>query len=647
MSEPRARLLVVDDNDDNRDLLARRLERKGFEVDVAEDGAAALAAAEQVAYDLVLLDIMMPGMSGLEVLRRLREARSKAELPILMATAKTESEDVVDALAQGANDYVTKPLDFPVVLARIESHLLVRRQMSEVQPSAPILARDGTLAPGTVLDGRYEILSVVGEGGFAVVFKARQISTDQVVALKLLRAHRMIAFDEASVERRRFEREMKLIGRLRHPHVVRLVDSGRIEVTHRDDSSPDGVFAPADSAAFPPTRAGDADVAPSRERTIAVPYLVMEFLDGRPLSAILRAAGPLSTAEAVDLLVPVLSAVGEAHRAGVVHRDLKPPNIMVLKGPNGGMHPKVLDFGIAKLSDEGAGELTREAGFVGTPEYMSPEQARGSREVTPKSDQYALGVILYECLTGRRPFEGESFIELVHLISAGSFPLPSDRVDTIPEALEAVILRAMHPEPGLRFRSLESFGAALLPFASAEVAAQWSAAFEGPSSSPPVASPSPEAAEVERAPAVSGGARRSDALARRDQVDSRALARRAVAALVIAAFGGLGVAILASGHRPPRAPAEPRGAVHVGVAEAPSFVVDVRVTPEGAEIVLDGIVATVGHLRRSLPRDGAIHALRVSAPGYVPETFRFADVPPPREITLERLDGATPATGAF
>ncbi|MCU0676284.1 MAG: response regulator, partial [Myxococcota bacterium] len=122
MSAP-ARLLVVDDNEDNRDMLARRLRKRGFEVDVAEDGRSALARIAQGPYDLVVLDVMMPDMSGLDVLTAIRATRSRVELPVLMATAKTESQDVVDALERGANDYVTKPLDFPVVLARINAQL--------------------------------------------------------------------------------------------------------------------------------------------------------------------------------------------------------------------------------------------------------------------------------------------------------------------------------------------------------------------------------------------------------------------------------------------------------------------------------------------------------------------------------------------
>ncbi|MBC7173753.1 MAG: protein kinase, partial [Polyangiaceae bacterium] len=392
----------------------------------------------------------------------------------------------MSALELGANDYVTKPIDFPVLVARIESQLGIRAEMATARRRSPVVAFDGSVEPGTVLDGRYEVLEVIGEGGFAVVFKARQLSTGQTVALKLLRAHRIAGGGDPSVERKRFAREMKLIGQLHHSNIVRLIDSGSIEVEHNQaPASADSLSLAQTVLGIPETRAANAtSEAGESSSTMTVPYLVMEYLPGLPLSAFLRGGRRLPWSTAVDLLLPLLSAVGLAHRAGVVHRDLKPPNIIVFEDSRGGLHPKVLDFGIAKLRDEESTGLTHDSSFVGTPDYMSPEQARGTGSVTPRSDQYALGVILYECVTGRRPYATSSFMELVHLIAAGSFEPPSVHTSELPPELERVILRAMHVEPTARFRSLESFGAALLPFASSEVAAQWGPAFTSPSEPP-------------------------------------------------------------------------------------------------------------------------------------------------------------------
>lgn len=449
------RLLVVDDNEDNRDMLARRLRRRGFEVETAEDGLVALAMIDTSSFDLVLLDIMMPGLSGLEVLAKLRETFPRAELPILMATAKSESTDMVEALKLGANDYVTKPIDFPVALARVMAHLQTRQQAPSLPAPAMHLPADGRAAPGSVLDGRYEVHEIIGEGGFANVFRCKQLSTGQVVAVKVLRSPDI-------VQRKRFEREMRLIGKLNHPHVVRLIDFGRLQARVAQELWSGG-------------GEGFEDTTETRHVVRKLPYIVMEYVEGPTLGELVKAEGPLPIQEAIALMLPVLSAVSAAHDAGVVHRDLKPPNILVAK--HGSLpEPKVLDFGIAKPNDEES-NLTQGESILGTPEYMAPEQIRETREADERSDQYALGCILYECLTGKRAFRAASFVELLQAVSSGAFETPSKVNDAIPDELERVVLRAMDLDPDRRYKDLLAFGNALLPFASAEVRARWSLNF--------------------------------------------------------------------------------------------------------------------------------------------------------------------------
>ncbi|MEO0326362.1 MAG: response regulator, partial [Myxococcota bacterium] len=303
-----ARLLVVDDNADNRDMLARRLRKRGYEVHTAPDGDEALHMVEGTEYDLVLLDIMMPGTDGMEVLRRLRTSYAQAELPILMATAKTDSSDVVEALRLGANDYVTKPIDFPVALARIQSHLQTREEAPTVPAPAAALPPDGRAEPGTVLDGRYEVVREIGEGGFAIVFEARQLSTGQLVAVKVLRHHH--ADDAAgAVERRRFEREMKVIGKLTHPHVVRLIDFGELKARVE---AVDGW-----SEATEPSEATTTQESSGNRRILKrLPYIVMERIDGEPLQALLLRKAPLAIDVTTAIFLPVVSAVAAAHRLG-------------------------------------------------------------------------------------------------------------------------------------------------------------------------------------------------------------------------------------------------------------------------------------------------------------------------------------------
>ena len=450
-------------------------------------------------FDLIVLDLMMPDMNGMQVLEKIREKFSRFELPVLIATAQAQSEDAVRALELGANDYVSKPIDFPVVKARIESHLQVRTKLDSMVPPTATFYSDGTAEPGTIVDGRYEVIATIGRGGFAVVFKARQLSTGQVVALKVMRPHRVSDGGTAKVELARFEREMDLIGRLNHPHIVRLIDSGSLMIRVARSQSTDHAQVARDLAVTSTgSRSVGLDSAPRvksletgrvYERT--VPYIVMEFLDGTPLSALITNEAPMSIDRVVELMLPVVSAVGSAHQADVVHRDLKPPNIFVAHR-QGRPHPKVLDFGIAKLTDDDAMSLTADAQFLGTPEYMAPEQARGESEIDAACDQYTLGVILYEATTGARPYQSQSFMKLVHMISDGECKTPSQILPDYPAAFERVVMRAMATEKEQRFTSIETFGRALLPFASEAVRARWEPYFVVPSDPPPPLIETPE-----------------------------------------------------------------------------------------------------------------------------------------------------------
>ncbi len=407
MSEPVAEVLVVDDNEENRDLLTRRLRRRGYAVTAVEDGFAALEVLAARPFDLVLLDVLMPGLSGLDVLRALRQEHSPAALPVIMATARSDTEDVVEAMQLGATDYVTKPINLPVLLARIEAQLSMRRAAPEPPPEPPSVA---TLAVGSVLDGRYELTAELGRGGFSVVYRARQVSTGQEVAIKLIRPDLAASSADPAGEAAGFAQEMRLIGQLRHPNIVRLIDSGAL---------------------------GDGHV-----------YTVLECVDGRTLFEVLRDDGPLPPAEARRLMLQVLEALSCAHTAGVVHLDLKPENIMVVAS---GVRRSalVLDFGLAELIQPGAavaGELR------GTPAYMAPERLR-REPLTPRCDLYAWGLIFIEALTGRRAVQRVSrgSVILEHL-SQRPLAVPPEVVHP---ALRRLIARAVAKRAEERYASAE------------------------------------------------------------------------------------------------------------------------------------------------------------------------------------------------
>lgn len=478
--ESSRRVLVVDDNDDNRDLFVRRLRRKGFEVVAKGDGPSALACLETESFDCVVLDWMMPNMSGLEVLDAIRERYTKVQLPVLMATAKRESDAIVEALAHGANDHVSKPIDFPVLIARLETQLSVKHESAS--RSGPVIDMREGVPPGTVLDGRYEIGEQIGEGGFAAVYRAKQLSTGQRVAFKLLLPHRLRRA-RADVEVARFLREMKVIAELEHPHVVRLVDSGQLEILHdpvpvRSDSAPPSSGAPhsgetrveaACSGSYP-----SAESESSTENEVgAVPYIVMEFLDGEPLADYLVRKHRLETHHAVDLILPIISALGAAHRRGIVHRDVKPHNILLVKDHRGERQAKVLDFGIAKLTGPDSDELTRSESFIGTPEFMAPEQARGKRTIDGRADQFSVAAIAYLAITGHKLYVAESLFEMIHKVATGAMKAPSELGVDLHPGLEAVILKALSTQPNDRYPSIEAFGRALLPHASEVSQKRW------------------------------------------------------------------------------------------------------------------------------------------------------------------------------
>jgi CheY-like chemotaxis protein len=408
-SESTATILVVDDLPANRDLMVRRLERSGFNVVAAASGPEALEVVGRGKVDLVLLDIMMPGMTGIDVLRTLRMSRSSAALPVVMVTAKTDSEDVVEALSLGANDYVTKPVDYPVALARIQGHLRTTKALRvEAAPAAIEPRSPAQAVPGTVLGGRYRLEQPIGGGSFGTVFRARHLELNRDVAVKILATS--AGTDPEALKR--FRREGDSACRVQHANAVAVFD-----------------FA---------VNAG------------GVAYLVMELLEGHSLEKELEEKGPLSARRAALITIPVCSALAAAHAAGVVHRDIKPSNVFLHRSGQREIS-KILDFGIAKLAAESAigQSLTVDGSLLGTPAYMAPERFRRG-PYGPPSDIYSVGAMLYEMLSGRLPFIPSTADPLALVAMQAEEDPPPIRVrrPEVPAALERVVFQALsrHPE---------------------------------------------------------------------------------------------------------------------------------------------------------------------------------------------------------
>jgi len=276
---------------------------------------------------------------------------------------------------------------------------------------------------GRTIAQKYQVEALIGEGGMGKVYRARQVALDKLVVLKVLR-HTLLGDDRTVA---RFKREAKAASRLNHANSISILDFGIAE---------DGAL-----------------------------FIAMEFVPGQDLHTVLSKDGPLPEQRIVRIASQVLSALYDAHNAGVIHRDLKPENIMVEQRRNEPDFVKVLDFGIAKIQDaEGEGPALTRTGFVcGTPEYMSPEQARGAT-LDHRSDLYAVGVILYQLLTGRLPFESDSAVGYAtkHLTEE---PLPPSRKRSdlrVSPAMERLIMRALSKSPDDRPQDAEAFKAELI-----------------------------------------------------------------------------------------------------------------------------------------------------------------------------------------
>jgi serine/threonine-protein kinase len=278
---------------------------------------------------------------------------------------------------------------------------------------------------GQTLDEKYVIEERLSEGGMGTVYRARHLQMDRPVAIKVMREG--LVTDEAA--RIRFQREARAMVVLQHPNAVSVTDCGE-------------------------TSDGSA-------------YIVMELLEGRTLREILVKEAPIETARAISIILQASEAVAAAHDAGIIHRDLKPSNILVTQSADAPATVKVLDFGVAKLTDrmlddaDPAITLQQPGTFVGTPRYMAPEQYNGNG-LTPAADVYSLGVILYEMLTGMAPFTGSTPMEIAAKHVSDAPHAPRTIVAAIPEEIERVVLHALEKDAGDRPANAAEFRSELL-----------------------------------------------------------------------------------------------------------------------------------------------------------------------------------------
>jgi eukaryotic-like serine/threonine-protein kinase len=284
---------------------------------------------------------------------------------------------------------------------------------------------------GDIIAGKYQVEDSLGQGGVGVVVAAVHLALRQRVAVKFL----LPAGMSVPGARERFLREAQAAAAIQSEHVMRVLDIGTLHT--------------------------------------GAPYIVLEYLSGIDLSQLLKTRGRLPIAEAIDLVLQTCEAIGEAHALGIVHRDIKPQNLFVIRRA-GAPFIKVLDFGLAKMAMEadlaGQARLTATSLVIGSPQYMSPEQFQSLKHVDARADLWALGVILYQLISGRRPFEGKTMAAVCeNILATTPVPLQAHRRET-PLELDALVQRCLEKDPNRRIQSVAELVQRLAPFAQSNSA---------------------------------------------------------------------------------------------------------------------------------------------------------------------------------
>jgi serine/threonine-protein kinase len=404
-------------------MLARALQRYlkswGYESVIARSGTDAWRALKRPdAPSVVILDWGLEGLSGLEVCRLFRATPHGATAYVLMLTGRQHKTDLIEALEAGADDFLSKPFHARELQLRLAKGIALREASV-----AKVRAAEVALPPtGTIIGGKYRLERRIAEGGMATVWLGVHLSLGVNVAIKFMNPDLAETADYAS-----FEREARALAQLRNEHIVRVYDHG------------------LDSA--------------------GLPYLVMEYLGGESLASRINRNGALAPSEVVSIVEQIAKALGEGHARGIVHRDVKPENVLVVEDaePHDGVRVKLIDFGLARPGPLAAAKQSPENGamLAGTPCFMSPEHLRGEAAPDARLDLWSLAVTTFCAMTGKLPFDGDSLAAIYLAICERDPPLPSAIAPDVPTGFDTWFVRACAREPDARFQSANELATAL------------------------------------------------------------------------------------------------------------------------------------------------------------------------------------------
>ncbi|MAT68560.1 MAG: serine/threonine protein kinase [Planctomycetaceae bacterium] len=404
------KVLIAEDNALYRAVLQRHIENWGHEAVVAKDGTAAMEILNRDdAPRLVILDWQMPGMDGIDVCRAVKRDPDHPFTYVVMLTSRDAQEDIVAGLDAGADDYLTKPIEPALLRSRLAA---AERIVKLVPPKEWAVPR---------IDG-YDVGEMIGKGVFATVWKAVRQATGETVALKIIRVD--LATEDVFG---RFAREIELMKRLDHPNIAKIYDS-------------------------------------QIDKTLG--FYAVELIEGGTLETFVKRQSPKPAALLV-LVSKVCDALDHAHQQGVVHRDLKPSNIMMTADGE----PKLVDFGLARsmfrAADSQSAMHSMEGTVIGTPLFMSPEQARGRNEsIDGRADVYALGIILYVMLLRKHPHKVKHHDpwETIRRIAEEQARPPSELMPGFNRDIERIMMKALASKPEDRYATAGAFGKAILDY---------------------------------------------------------------------------------------------------------------------------------------------------------------------------------------